>query len=293
MGREATPFRNSDRTPFFPKERPLASRRALSVLAEEIARRPSSTRSAIRSIVSGKEIPSFLTESCLGGIGKGAESFRVVDSQIREDLPVDLDAGFLQPEDELAVREPVLARGGVHPGDPERPELPLLRAPIAVGVLQGSDRSLLSRGLEVRQQAPNRFFVGRVHQRGLLEVPFPLSRFPGQDVALSRLVPPDTASSRGGEPFRRAAVALHFRHYRSSCFSAGAGSFFSGPRGAFPRAFAGFSDFSGFSTFRFCAFGATIVIIVLPSIFGALSILARSATSATICFSISNPLCDA
>src|SRR4030067_10702 len=160
----------------------------------------------------------------------------------------------------------VARRGGVLPGDPERPELPLLRASIAVGVLQGAgdgllggteqppvaspeplrglqdlssflvrmycsfhawhDVALLSRGLEVRQQAPNRFFVGRGHQRGFLEVPFPLSRFPGQDVALSRLGPPDTASSRGGGSFRRAAVALHVRHYTSSSFSPGRGSFF-------------------------------------------------------------------
>ena len=89
MGRADTPLRKSEMAPFLPKYRPLASRRSLSVLADDIARCPSSARSAICSVVSGKKKAPFLFERGPGGF--------------RKDLPVDLDPRFLQPEYELAV----------------------------------------------------------------------------------------------------------------------------------------------------------------------------------------------
>src|SRR5512135_153725 len=145
-GSAAMPFRIPETAPFFPKKRPFASRRSLSLRAAAMAAIPSSRRRAICSEVPGKP-RTPLRQGGFGSIGERAEPGGVVDREAREDLPVDFDARFFQPEQELAVGEPVLARGGVHADDPERPELPLVVPPVAVGISQRARDGFL-RGAE-------------------------------------------------------------------------------------------------------------------------------------------------
>src|SRR5690606_22716718 len=67
-------------------------------------------------------------------LDEGRESGRIVHSEIRQHLAVDLDVGSLEAGDELRVGRPVLAGGGVDAGDPQPAELALAGAAIPVGV---------------------------------------------------------------------------------------------------------------------------------------------------------------
>src|SRR5690606_35082657 len=53
-------------------------------------------------------------------------------------LAVDLDAGLVQAVDQLAVGEPVLARGGVDARDPQAAEIALALLAVAIGVDPGA-----------------------------------------------------------------------------------------------------------------------------------------------------------
>src|ERR1041384_477303 len=70
----------------------------------------------------------------LGDLGDAGKSIGIMDREVREHLAVDLDPGFTQPGHEPAVAQSVEPRGSVDPGDPERPEVTLLLAAVAVGV---------------------------------------------------------------------------------------------------------------------------------------------------------------
>src|ERR1700733_772061 len=78
-----------------------------------------------------------------GAVGKASEGVGVADGDVREDLAVQLDARELEAVDELGVREVVLARRRVDPGDPQPPEVALAVAPVAVAVLVGLEQGLL------------------------------------------------------------------------------------------------------------------------------------------------------
>ena len=73
-------------------------------------------------------------ERSLRALGDGGERLRVAHRDVRERLAVELDPGLLHALHEAVVREAVLARGSVDADDPERPERPLLRLAVAVGV---------------------------------------------------------------------------------------------------------------------------------------------------------------
>src|SRR5689334_24948176 len=64
-----------------------------------------------------------------------------------QDLAVDLDAGLHQAVEQPAVRQPMLAGRRIDAGDPQRAELALLGATIAIGILACLDDGLL-RGAE-------------------------------------------------------------------------------------------------------------------------------------------------
>ena len=59
----------------------------------------------------------------LGHLGQPAEGVRVAHGEVGEHLPVDLDAGLLEPRHEPAVAQAVDPRRRVDAGDPERAEL--------------------------------------------------------------------------------------------------------------------------------------------------------------------------
>src|SRR3954453_8987270 len=68
-----------------------------------------------------------------GAFGESAEGVGVADGDVREHLSIQLDAGLLEAEHELGVRHALTPRGGVDPGDPQAPEVPLAVAPVPVG----------------------------------------------------------------------------------------------------------------------------------------------------------------
>ena len=65
----------------------------------------------------------------LGLLASEAKAAGLDDRQLREALAIERHARVLQPADQLAVGEAVLARGGVDADDPQPPEIALLAAP--------------------------------------------------------------------------------------------------------------------------------------------------------------------
>src|SRR5918994_6474594 len=87
-----------------------------------------------RRYVSGTP-PSSGGERVPGRLHELRERRRVVDGEVGERLAIQLDAGALQPMDQLRVREPVLARARADPGDPQPAELALAVTAVAICVL--------------------------------------------------------------------------------------------------------------------------------------------------------------
>ena len=72
-----------------------------------------------------------------------AKRFGLIHGEIGEHLAVDFDTGLLEAVDDPAVAQPELTRGGVDARDPERAEVALLGAAIAIRILAGLDDGLL------------------------------------------------------------------------------------------------------------------------------------------------------
>src|SRR5260221_13571515 len=85
------------------------------------------------------------------------EDLRVVDRHVGEDLPVEGDTREPQGRHQPAVGHATLAGCGVDAGDPERPELRLAGAPVAVGVGHRVDRGLARRTDELALGTPAAF----------------------------------------------------------------------------------------------------------------------------------------
>src|SRR5690606_23729393 len=79
----------------------------------------------------------------LGLFTDGAKRRCIVHGEFGQHLAVDLDAGLQQAVDQPAVRQAVLTGRRIDAGDPQRTELALLRATVAVGILPGLDDRLL------------------------------------------------------------------------------------------------------------------------------------------------------
>src|SRR5262249_10916557 len=73
----------------------------------------------------------------------------IENREVREDLAIDLDAGFLQARHELAVGHARGASAGVDARDPERAEVALLVAAVAVGVLPRAHHRFLGDAIDV------------------------------------------------------------------------------------------------------------------------------------------------
>ena len=67
-------------------------------------------------------------------VDDGLEGLRIVQSEVGEDLAVDLDAGLRQLVDELAVVHVVLTHGGVDTDNPQAAEFALLVSSVAISV---------------------------------------------------------------------------------------------------------------------------------------------------------------
>src|SRR5256885_1055139 len=83
----------------------------------------------------------------LGLLGQRGKRRRARDGELREALSIERDAGVLQSVDELAVRQPVLARRGVDAHDPQTSKVALLAA--------AADERVLERRID-------RFFRGAI-----------------------------------------------------------------------------------------------------------------------------------
>ncbi len=88
----------------------------------------------------------------MGGFGfldERGESGLVVDGHIGQDLAVELDPGFFQPADELAVRNLRGAAGCADTHDPQRPEIALLAAPSHESVAERFFDGFLGRAVQL------------------------------------------------------------------------------------------------------------------------------------------------
>src|SRR5690606_29194073 len=139
-GRLPSAFRRSVSTPFLPSHatRPASSAgRSSADSMSEVAGATSSSGPCIA------RRSGLLLEAGLRLRRNGAERLRVVHGDVRQHLAVDVDLRLVQPVDEAAVGQPVQARRGVDARDPERAEIALALAPVAVGVLPRLDDGLL------------------------------------------------------------------------------------------------------------------------------------------------------
>ncbi len=82
----------------------------------------------VRARLSIKRRFSFRRRGRLWLVGQLGEARGVVDGDVGEDLAVELDAGLLEPVDELRVAGAVELGGGGDADNPERAELALLLA---------------------------------------------------------------------------------------------------------------------------------------------------------------------
>src|SRR5437879_6284246 len=89
----------------------------------------------------------------LSGLGELREARRIVDGQLGQDLPVERDAGPLEPGHEDRIREAGLATGRVEARDPQRPREPLLLLAVAVREGPGAEDRLLRRTEELSAAA--------------------------------------------------------------------------------------------------------------------------------------------
>src|SRR5512138_1883991 len=93
----------------------------------------------------------------LGHLGEPAEGVGVPYREVGEDLPVDLDAALLEPGHQAAVAQAVDACRRIDARDPERAELRLLLAPVAIRVSHGALGRLLRRLVELAPAAASAF----------------------------------------------------------------------------------------------------------------------------------------
>ena len=70
-----------------------------------------------------------------GLIHQGLERFGLEDSEVGEDLAIDLDPCALQPADKSAIGKAVLAHRGIDALDPERAKIPLPQLAPDIGML--------------------------------------------------------------------------------------------------------------------------------------------------------------
>src|SRR5581483_10279521 len=183
----------------------------------------------------------------------------VGDREVGEDLAVDVDRGLLQAVHERGVREAVLAHGGVDARDPQRTELALSLAAVAVGVLPRLHHRFLGDGedvaapaaealglvedllvlglrgdaafysghgvsLRVGQHRAHALLVGGMDVLRAAQVALVLGRLLGEDVALVRLGALDAAAGPDLQALGGAAFGLHLGHCLTPSWMATGGS---------------------------------------------------------------------
>src|SRR5215216_4692851 len=87
-----------------------------------------------------------------GDAGKGLQ---VVHRKVRQDLSVDIYAGLPEARHKSAVAHALTPRCRIDPGDPQRSELALLLAPVAVGIAHGALSRFLGRLVQFAPAAPS------------------------------------------------------------------------------------------------------------------------------------------
>ena len=147
---------SASRTAWAPSTR---NRPARSRPVRRSSLRAATTR-GVRSVPGGVQVPA--SRSAQAAVPSWAGTFArrhldergerggLADGELGEDLAVDLDTGDLQALDEPVVGHPVRAGRGVDAGDPQLPEVALLGAPVAVGVVERVEHLLLRLAVQPR-----------------------------------------------------------------------------------------------------------------------------------------------
>src|SRR5476651_1843740 len=137
------PFRSSVSEPALPRKRAFTCSRSAILDVAAIASRAAEmicSSSLIKKKRGSCEPPCLLyvvsgTEARFGLFDDLAERGLVEHREVGEDLAIHVDDGLLQARHELAVRDTRLAGARVDASNPERAELALLVAAVAIGVL--------------------------------------------------------------------------------------------------------------------------------------------------------------
>src|SRR5258706_4381702 len=163
------PLSNSVTTPDLPRKRAFTCSRSAMLDVAAMASRAAAMICSSSFIQKEKGLfraPCLLyvasgTEARFGLLDEFAECRLVEHREVGEDLAVHVDAGLLEARHELAVRDTRLAGARVDAGDPERAELALLVAAIAVGVLPRAHHRFLGDAVYVLAAAA--VTLGLVH----------------------------------------------------------------------------------------------------------------------------------
>src|SRR5215470_19178617 len=89
-------------------------------------------------------------KSALRLLGEALKGGSIVDSQISQDLAIELHARRLQSMDELVVAHAVQLGSGADAHDPQRPVLALFLAASGISELQAALHRLLRRPVQLR-----------------------------------------------------------------------------------------------------------------------------------------------
>src|SRR3989475_5173890 len=137
-GAAATAFMSAAMTP--PLRARYRSRTAWRSRSDAAPASAASNSSRRRAMVVGVGMRSDTTSGrlrvCLCLLRQAGKRGRARDGELRQALAIERDAGVLQPVDQLAVGEAVLARGGVDADDPQAAEVAFLAAPAHERVLE-------------------------------------------------------------------------------------------------------------------------------------------------------------
>src|ERR1041385_8642653 len=112
----------------------------------------------------------------LGELGNAAECGRVGDSDVGENLAVQLHPGLLEAADQLAIREAREARPGIDPRNPQRAELAPPHAAVSIGEGEAALDGLPRHAVELAppSDVPFASFMIFLRRRLVLLPPFAL-----------------------------------------------------------------------------------------------------------------------
>src|SRR3954451_15633453 len=154
-------YRPEMRPPLRPRYRSRRDWRSRGVETEASSVSNASQRSSRSSTASGLGGGTGRRTGGLRLRGEDRERVRLARGEVGQHLAIERHASGLEAPDERAVRQAVLARGGVDAHDPQPAEVALLAAPADEGVLERRVDRLLGRSIQLALGLEEAFRPGK------------------------------------------------------------------------------------------------------------------------------------